>query len=49
MTLDHDKQNSEVHEGRLTFDNGVVQLWQADARHLPLGDASVDVVVTSPP
>ncbi len=25
------------------------QIWQADARHTPLKDASVDVVITSPP
>ena len=32
-----------------TFDNGGVQLYQADARALPLADGSVDCVVTSPP
>ncbi len=32
-----------------TYDNGNVQLYQADARALPLADASVDCVVTSPP
>jgi DNA modification methylase len=31
------------------FDNGVVQLHQADARSLPIPDNSVDCVVTSPP
>ena len=31
------------------FDNGVVQLYQADARALPLADESVHCVVTSPP
>jgi DNA modification methylase len=31
------------------FDNGVVQLYQADARSLPIPDNSVDCVVTSPP
>ena len=31
------------------FDNGVVQLYQADARSLPIPDSSVDCVVTSPP
>ena len=33
----------------LVFDNGVAQLQQADARSLPLADASVHCVVTSPP
>jgi len=31
------------------FDNGVVQLYQADAREIPLPDQSVHCVVTSPP
>jgi len=31
------------------FDNGFAQLYQADARHLPIPDSSVDCVVTSPP
>lgn len=31
------------------FDDGTVTIWQADARHLPLPDGSVDLVVTSPP
>lgn len=31
------------------WDNGVVQLYQADARELPLADASVHCIVTSPP
>ena len=31
------------------FDNGVVQMYQADARSLPIPDNSVDCVVTSPP
>ena len=31
------------------FDNGIVQLYQADARDLPLEDASVHCAVTSPP
>ena len=31
------------------FDNGVVRLYQADARSLPIPDNSVDCVVTSPP
>ena len=31
------------------FDNGVVQLYHADARDLPLSDASVHCIVTSPP
>ena len=31
------------------FDNGFAQLYQADARHLPIPDNSVDCVVTSPP
>ena len=31
------------------FDNGMVQLYQADARSLPIPDNSVDCVVTSPP
>ena len=31
------------------FDNGVAQLYQADARSLPIPDNSVDCVVTSPP
>jgi DNA modification methylase len=31
------------------FDNGVVQLYQSDARSLPIPDNSVDCVVTSPP
>ncbi len=33
----------------LVHDNGVVQLYQADARALPLEDGSVHTVVTSPP
>jgi DNA modification methylase len=32
-----------------SFDNGIVRLYQADARALPFEDASVDCVVTSPP
>lgn len=35
--------------GELTFDNGVSQLYRADARSLPLPDGSVHCVVTSPP
>jgi len=31
------------------FDNGVVCLYQADARSIPLDDQSVHCVVTSPP
>ena len=31
------------------FDNGVVRLYQADARSLPIPDNNVDCVVTSPP
>ena len=31
------------------FDNGIVQLYKADARSLPIPDNSVDCVVTSPP
>ena len=31
------------------FDNGIVQLYQADAREIPLPDQSVHCVVTSPP
>ena len=31
------------------FDNGIVQLYQADAREIPLADQSVHCVVTSPP
>ena len=31
------------------FDNGFAQLYQADARSLPIPDASIDCVVTSPP
>ena len=31
------------------FDNGVVRLYQSDARSLPIPDNSVDCVVTSPP
>jgi len=31
------------------FDNGMIQLYQADARSLPIPDNSVDCVVTSPP
>jgi DNA modification methylase len=31
------------------FDNGFARLYQADARHLPIPDSSVDCVVTSPP
>ena len=31
------------------FDNGLVQLYQADARDIPLPDESVHCVVTSPP
>ena len=31
------------------FDNGFARLYQADARHLPIPDNSVDCVVTSPP
>jgi len=31
------------------YDNGNVQLYQADARALPLADESVDCIVTSPP
>ena len=31
------------------YDNGVVQLYQADAREIPLPDRSVHCVVTSPP
>ena len=34
---------------RPVFDNGVVQLWQGDSRHLPLEDGTVSCVVTSPP
>ena len=33
----------------ISFDNGMVQLYQADARSLPIPDNSVDCVVTSPP
>ena len=32
-----------------SFDNGLVQLYQADARSLPLANESVHCVVTSPP
>ena len=32
-----------------TFDNGIVTLYHADARQLPIPDNSVDCVVTSPP
>ena len=31
------------------FDNGIIQLYQSDARSLPIPDNSVDCVVTSPP
>jgi DNA modification methylase len=31
------------------YDNGFARLYQADARHLPIPDSSVDCVVTSPP
>ena len=31
------------------FDNGIIQLYLADARSLPIPDNSVDCVVTSPP
>jgi len=31
------------------FDNGVVRLFQADARAIPLADQTVHCVVTSPP
>jgi DNA modification methylase len=31
------------------YDNGVVQLYQADAREIPLADQSVHCCVTSPP
>ena len=31
------------------FNNGVVQLYQADAREIPIPDQSVHCVVTSPP
>ena len=34
---------------RPTFDNGVVRLYESDARTLPLSDGSVHCVVTSPP
>ena len=33
----------------LHFDNGIIQLYQSDARSLPIPDNSVDCVVTSPP
>ena len=33
----------------MTWDNGIVQLHQADARELPIPDNSIDCVVTSPP
>lgn len=33
----------------LHFDNGIIQLYQSDARNLPIPDNSVDCVVTSPP
>ena len=32
-----------------SFDNGLVQLYQGDARAIPLPDKSVHCVVTSPP
>ena len=35
--------------GNTIFDNGIVQLYKADARSLPIPDNSVDCVVTSPP
>lgn len=31
------------------YDDGVCQVWQGDARALPLADESVDLIVTSPP
>src|SRR5438105_10140602 len=31
------------------YDDGVVQVWHGDARALPLADASVSLVITSPP
>ena len=31
------------------FDNGVVRLFQSDARAIPLADQTVHCVVTSPP
>jgi DNA modification methylase len=31
------------------FNNGIIQLYQSDARNLPIPDNSVDCVVTSPP
>ena len=35
--------------GNTIFDNGIVQLYKADARELPIPDNSGDCVVTSPP
>jgi site-specific DNA-methyltransferase (adenine-specific) len=31
------------------YDDGVCEVWQGDARRLPLADESVDLIVTSPP
>ena len=31
------------------YDDGFVQVWHGDARALPLADASVNLVITSPP
>src|SRR5438552_1387575 len=36
-------------QGGLFYDDGVVQVRHGDARALPLGDASVNLVITSPP
>lgn len=33
----------------LAYDDGSCQVWQGDARALPLEDGSVDLIVTSPP
>ena len=33
----------------LFYHDGVVQVWHGDARALPLPDASVNLVITSPP
>ena len=40
-----------ANQGLMTpsWDNGVVRLYHADARRIPLPDASVHCVVTSPP
>src|SRR5260370_32662201 len=42
--------NARMEDGiQPIYDDGEVQVWNADARSLPLEDESVQLVVTSPP